>query len=361
MSLEKRYLQQPENGKRLTQKQIKDAAEPNTITLMARTAGGVGPATADHYFYLYTDDKGRQYTVSGFPQNDRSKTGTLQNITNGGGDWGNIISKAAKYEKGTPDWGDATKVAVYRSSTNNPQEVNIAWQNLREEYNKIGRAKIPYMLAGPNSNSAAMTAGNALDTKMDVTIYDAKNQVITTTPVRSDIRAPGDDLDNIIYDRRASNNSTDDRSTQTANTSQTPTTETETSENNTDRNLTRSTQSSQNPVTPSGTALTGTVARSTALTGTIPAQPSTQVLTVPSSTALTGTVPNSTALTGIVPSSTALTGIVPSSTALTGTTGSTNTALTGGESTTALTGGTSTTALTGGRTQEPNQQQMALS
>jgi hypothetical protein len=334
MSLKKHYLQQPENGNRLKPEKIQATAEPNTITLMARSAGpGV-----DHYFFLYTDSNRNQYTVSGFPQNDRSRTGTLQNVANGGGGWGNIISKAAKYEKGTPDWGEATKVAVYRSSTNNPQEVNIAWQNLREEYNKIGRAKIPYMLAGPNSNSAAMTAGNALDTKMNVTTYDAKNQVITTTPVRTDILAPGDDLNNIIYDRRASTNSTDDRSTQTANTSQTPTTGTETSENNTDRNLSRSTQSLQNPVTPSDTALTGTVARSTALTGTVPTQPSTQVITVPSSTALTGIVP-STALTDTVPS----------------------TALTGGESTTALTGGTSTTALTGGRTQEPNSQQMALS
>jgi hypothetical protein len=312
MSLEKRYLQQPKDGNRLSQKQIQEAAEPNTITLMARTAGGVGPATADHYFYLYTDDKGRQYTVSGFPQNDRSKTGTLQNILDGRGGWGNIVSKAAKYDEKSPDAGNATKVAVYRSSTKNPQEVNIAWQNLREEYNKIGRAKIPYMLVGPNSNSAAMTAGNALDTKMNVTTYDAKNKVITTTPVRTDILAPGDDLDNIIYDRRASTNSTDDRSI----------------------------QSSQNPVTPSGTALTGTVASSTALTGTI-SDRSTQI---PS----TGTT--ATALTGTTRiANTALNR------------GERTTALTGGTSTTALTGGTSTTALTGGKSQTSNQQQMALS
>jgi hypothetical protein len=307
MSLEKRYLQQLENGERLTPKQIKASAEPNTITLMARTAAG----KADHYFYLYTDDKGSQYTVSGFPQNDRSKTGTLQNILDGGGGWGNIVSKAAKYKNGSPDWGDATKVAVYRSSTNNPQEVNIAWQNLREEYNKIGRAKIPYMLVGPNSNSAAMTAGNALDTKMNVTTYDAKNKVITTTPVRTDILAPGDDLDNIIYDRRASTNSTD-----------------------------RSIQSSQNPVTPSGTALTGTVASSTALIGTIPDR----------STQIPSTGKTTTALTGTTRiANTALTR------------GESTTALTGGTSTTALTGGISTTALTGGKSQKSNQQQMALS
>jgi hypothetical protein len=321
MSLEKHYLQQPQNNNRLKPEKIQDAAESNTITLMARTAGGVGPATADHYFYLYTDDKGRQYTVSGFPQNDRSKTGTLENITNGEGGWGNIVSKAAKYDEKSPDWGKATKVAVYRSSTKNPQEVNIAWQNLREEYNKIGRAKIPYMLLGPNSNSAAMTAGNALDTKMNVTTYDAKNKVITTTPVRTDILAPGDDLNNIIYDRRASTNSTDDRSI----------------------------QSSQNPVIPSSTALTGTVARSTALTGTIPAQ-STQIPSTGKTTiAFTGT-------TGIT--NTALTR-GESTTALTGSTSTT--ALTGGTSITALTGGTSITALTGGKSQESNQQQMALS
>jgi hypothetical protein len=315
MSLEKRYLQQPENGKRLSQKQIQDAAEPNTITLMARTAAG----KADHYFYLYTDDKGKQYTVSGFPQNPDSLTGTVPNVLWGGGNWGNIVSKAAKYDEKSPDAGNATKVAVYRSSKNNPQEVNRAWQYLRLGYSNIDRAKIPYLLTGPNSNSAAMTAGEFLDTKMNVTKYDSNNKVIDKAPVRTDILAPGDNLDDIIYGPRGSTNNTDSAASNT--------------------------QTNNRGIS--------TPDRSETIQGT-------------SGTALTGTAGSSpTALTGIAgSSSTALTGTAGSSpTALTGTAGNTNTALTGGTSTTALTGGTSTTVLTGGETQQPIQlrQGMALS
>jgi Peptidase family M23 len=161
------------------------------------------------------------------------------------------------------------------------------------------------------------------------------------------------------------------KTNQTANPNQTPPTgnETETIKNNPVRDSlsTQIPSTSQNPVIPSTTALTGTVTRNTALTGTIPAQ-STQILSTsqnpitPSTTALTGTVARNTALTGTIPTQSTQILSTGTTTALTGTTnGSSPTALTGGESTTALTGGTSTTALTGGRTQEPNSPQMALS
>lgn len=331
MSLEKRYLQQPENGNRLKQAEIQATAEPNTITLMARTAAG----KADHYFHLYTNDKGEQYTVSGFPQTPNSLTGTVPNVLYGGGNWGNIISKAAKYDEKSPDAGNATKVAVYRSSTNNPQEVNRAWQYLRLGYSNIDRAKIPYLLTGPNSNSAAMTAGEFLDTKMNVTKYDANNKVVDTAPVRSDILAPGDNLNDIIYGPRGSTNNTDLLASNT--------------QTNNNRGIS-TTSSYQTTQANSGSALTGTASNTnTALTGTTG---DTNQTTPTSITALTGTAGSS---------STALTGTAGNTnTALTGTTGSSPTALTGGKSTTALTGGTSTTALTGGETTDRSQLQQGL-
>jgi Peptidase family M23 len=124
-----------------------------------------------------------------------------------------------------------------------------------------------------------------------------------------------------------------------------------------------SSQTIQNPVIPSTTALTGTVASSTALTGT-----------VARNTALTGTIPDrSTQILSTGTTTTTLTGTVPSSTALTGTIAGgtsqitrTSTALTGtavGRSPTALTG-TVPTALTGtiagGKSSKPTQLQQGM-
>jgi hypothetical protein len=127
-----------------------------------------------------------------------------------------------------------------------------------------------------------MTAGEFLDTKMNVTKYDSNNKVIDKAPVRTDILAPGDNLDDIIYGPRGSTNNTDSAASNTQT-------------NN--RGISTPDRSETIQGT-SGTALTGTA-------GSSP-------------TALTGTAGNTnTALTG----------------------GTSTTALTGGTSTTALTGG----------------------
>jgi hypothetical protein len=149
------------------------------------------------------------------------------------------------------------------------------------------------------------------------------------------------------------------KTTQTANTDRTPTTgtETQTSENNPVRDSlsTQIPSTSQNLVTSSTTALTGTVARNTALTGTIPDR-STQIpSTGKTTTALTGTVPSSTALTGTIAGGTSQT--TRTSTALTGTAaGRSPTALTGTvPSSTALTG-----TIAGGSSSKPTQLQQGM-
>jgi DNA-binding transcriptional regulator YhcF (GntR family) len=163
--------------------------EPNTIYLMARSAGpGV-----DHLYYLYTNSKGEQFSLSGFPKNDRSQvpTATVDNFLNGGGGWGSIIRKAGSFSPGTPNYFYSTRLAVYRSLTNNPNEVARDWQLLIREYDKIQGAAIPYRLNGHNSNSAAITAERNWGNSTDITVI---NQQLN----RTDINTPGSQYDQII-------------------------------------------------------------------------------------------------------------------------------------------------------------------
>ncbi len=163
--------------------------EPNTIYLMARNAGpGV-----DHLYYLYTNSKGEQFSLSGFPKNDRSKLpqATIENVLNGGGGWGPIISKSGPFLPNTPDYDYSTRLAVYRSPTNNPSEVARDWQLLRREYSKIEGAAVPYRLNGYNSNSAAVTAERNLGNSTSIT---ETNQTYN----RKDINTPGAQYDQVI-------------------------------------------------------------------------------------------------------------------------------------------------------------------
>jgi hypothetical protein len=163
--------------------------EPNTIYLMARNAGpGV-----DHLYYLYTNSKGQQFTLSAFPKNDRSKVpgATIENIINGGGSWGSIVRKAGLFLPNTPDYFDSTKLAVYRSQTNDPNEVARDWQLLKREYDKIEGATLPYRLNGYNSNSAATTAERNWGNSTEITTTNQQ-------PSRTDINTPGSQYDQII-------------------------------------------------------------------------------------------------------------------------------------------------------------------
>jgi hypothetical protein len=163
--------------------------EPNTIYLMART---VAPG-ADHLYYLYTNSKGEQFSLSGFPKNDRSKVplATIENLANGKGGWGPIIAKSGPFSPNTPDYHTSTRIAVYRSPTNNPNEVARDWQLLKREYDKIVGAAISYRLNGYNSNSTAMTA--------------ERNWSNSTTIIRTnqgfdrrDVNVPGAQYDQMI-------------------------------------------------------------------------------------------------------------------------------------------------------------------
>jgi Peptidase family M23 len=187
----------------------------------------------------------------------------------------------------------------------------------------------------------AKAAGDSASTnnsniQVDNNTTDSKSSDPATSTPNSSQTIQKPDLNSIDNQEVVFANQNPAKTTQTANPNRTPPTgtATETSKNNTNRDSlsTQIPSTSQNPVTPSTTALTGTVARNTALTGT---------------------VARNTALTGTIPAQSPQRPSIGSTTALTGTTE--------GNSPTALTGGESTTALTGGRIQEPNSPQMALS
>jgi hypothetical protein len=163
--------------------------EPNTIYLMARRAG----TGVDHLYYLYTNSKGEQFSLSAFPKNDRSASplATAQNILDGGGNWGPIIRKAGLYVSGSPDYYPSTRLAVYRSPTNDPTEVARDFQLLKREYDKIEGAQIPYRLNGANSNSAAMTAERNWGNSTGITLVGPEYN-------RTDINVPGAQYDQII-------------------------------------------------------------------------------------------------------------------------------------------------------------------
>jgi hypothetical protein len=179
MTLQNRYLS---DTTRYSAKEIQSLMNPNTMYLMARNAGpGV-----DHYFYLYKNDKGEMYSISAFPKNDMSKspTATAENLANGGGGWGNIVSKVAKYDSKSPDWGKATFVQEFSSSTNNPQETAQAWQKVRRKYEVIQYADKPYLLDRSNSNTAANTV--EIDLRAAMKVENVNSQIM-----RNDIISPG--------------------------------------------------------------------------------------------------------------------------------------------------------------------------
>jgi hypothetical protein len=179
MSLQNRSIG---NTTRYSPSNIQRSIEPNKIYLMARNAGpGV-----DHYFYLYKNDNGEMFSISAFPKNDRSKSqiATLQNLNDGGGGWGNIVSKVAKYNSNSPDWGAATLVEELSSSTNNPQETAKAWQYIQRGYERIHYADKPYLLASQNSNTAATTVSVELARRMEIVTVEPRYN-------RTDVFAPG--------------------------------------------------------------------------------------------------------------------------------------------------------------------------
>jgi hypothetical protein len=368
--------------------QIKSTSEHNTIQLLAKDAIP-GINGIKHLYFVYTDDKGKQTFLSGYPESVTPP-------------WKNIKMETGQYKAGSPDYLPSIKLVTYRSSTNNPQEVATNFKLLKAEVEKIQAAKIPYNPKGPNSNSVIMQAlsrtsqvskietpnvNGVLSVGNEEFMLPGMYTAVTkpkaiTTPQNPQVTAAERETANALkkYKNTPNPQNLVNYYQSYARTEkvklQNGIRETGIGIQNTVDGINRAIDNpvksyretiNQNPVTVKPTSTDNQEVASSNLNS---AQPSTQIATIPSSTALIGTVSGGdialdNTQTARTSTSTALTGTVASSTALTGTTGRTRgestTALTGGTSTTALTGGISTTALTGGKSQESNQQQMALS
>jgi hypothetical protein len=370
---------------------IQSTSERNTIQLLAKNVDET-VGVAKHLYYVYTDNNGKQTYLSGYPDFSTSRPTAP---------FGNVIGKTGEYKPDSPDYKPSIKLVTYRSSTNNPQEVAANFKLLQAEVQKIQDAKVPYNPKGPNSNSVAMQALSRTSQVSDIRTPNI-NGVLTvngepllpgmymavtkpkprTTPQNPQVTAAERETANALkkYKNTPNPQNLVNYYQSYARTEkvklQNGIRETGIGIQNTVDGINRAIDNpvksyretiNQNPVTVKPTSTDNQEVASSNLNS---AQPSTQIVTIPSSTALIGTVSGGdialdNTQTARTSTSTALTGTVASSTALTGTTGRTRgestTALTGGTSTTALTGGISTTALTGGKSQESNQQQMALS
>jgi hypothetical protein len=145
----------------------------NTIQLLAKTA--VEPGPAKHYYYVYTNNNGQQYYLSGYPKNPTPP-------------FGNIVGKAGEYKPGTPDFRNSVRVGIISSNTGNPQEVYNTFQNMKSAMRVIQDSKIPYQPLYENSNAAAISVLYGVDG------IRFGRRSLPTPAGRQDIYAPGQDI-----------------------------------------------------------------------------------------------------------------------------------------------------------------------
>jgi hypothetical protein len=122
---------------------IKANSERNTIQVMAKQAvSGTGSV---HLYFVYTNNDGKQYYLSAYPENPTPP-------------WGKIVMKKGEWIEGTPDYENSFRLSTIRSDSQNPQEVFDVFQSLKNEFQRIDDANLPYLGLISNSNSAAGTA-----------------------------------------------------------------------------------------------------------------------------------------------------------------------------------------------------------
>jgi len=154
---------------------------PNTIELRAKDVQETG-GVADHLFLVYTNDKGQQFYLAGYPERHQP------------GNWGKIIVKGGEYGGRSPDWQPYIRIATV---SGDPQSIYRLYQDLKTQFQRIANAKIPYNLR-QNSNSAAMTA-----------FRNGLRQMGINFRLPGDVFAPGSENDLTRFFRRMSLNQLD--------------------------------------------------------------------------------------------------------------------------------------------------------
>jgi hypothetical protein len=117
---------------------IQQSSGRNTIQLLARQA--FNGFDVKHYYYMYTDNAGKQSFVSAFPERIIPPNGK-------------IIMEHGPYVAGSPDFQRSVRVGEI---TGDPQAVANAFNNIKGEFRRIHK-NYDY-LPWQNSNSAAVTA-----------------------------------------------------------------------------------------------------------------------------------------------------------------------------------------------------------
>jgi hypothetical protein len=123
---------------------IQKNSKPNTIQLLAKEA--IPGSKVLHYYYLYTDNNGKQTYLSAYPEKDKAP-------------WGKLVTKTGTYKDKTPDFRDSVSIGTISGS---PQEVAQTFQSLQTEFARVETAGIDYNSANGininNSNAVAATA-----------------------------------------------------------------------------------------------------------------------------------------------------------------------------------------------------------
>jgi hypothetical protein len=145
----------------------------NTIQLLAKTA--IEPGQEKHYYFVYTNNDGKQYYLAGYPQ------GSFPNF-------GSIVRKTGEYKSGTPDFKDSIRVGFIQSNAGKPQEVYTTFQNLQSAMQVIEDQRTPYRPLHENSNAAAISA------LYGVNGIQFSPKSLPTPSGREDIKAPGQDI-----------------------------------------------------------------------------------------------------------------------------------------------------------------------
>jgi hypothetical protein len=131
----------------------------NTIELRAKTA--IDGTPLKHLFFIYTNDKGQQSYIAGYPDHNLS----LESLRDPENPFGEIVKKGGEYKgelpgkPGSPDFKPYVNVATI---SGDPQSVYRLYEDLKSQVQHIAQSHITYSPV-QNSNSTAVTAAkNAL-------------------------------------------------------------------------------------------------------------------------------------------------------------------------------------------------------
>lgn len=122
---------------------IQKNSQRNTIQLLAKEA--IKGSGLLHYYYVYTDNSGKQTYLSAYPQNTNPP-------------WGKLVTKTGTYSRGTPDFKDSVLIGTISGNAN---DVAQTFQSLKTEFSRVENAQIDYNSFRnglTNSNSVATTA-----------------------------------------------------------------------------------------------------------------------------------------------------------------------------------------------------------